>query len=148
MSMFLEILRSLVRVLLIFSVLIIGFGLTFYILLSNVMPRKFEILWIFSNLCRAFAFQGNHLVFTDIPLSIMRTFSMMLGDLDFMNTFGFPHHCQLLEAMNMTHIKMYSKLTECKSSRRLPYPFMSFTMIGLYMLLNCILLVNLLIGNI
>ncbi|CAG7732375.1 unnamed protein product, partial [Allacma fusca] len=123
-SMFLEILRSLLRVLLIFSVLIIAFGLSFYILLSN----------------------GNHLVFTDIPLSLMRTFSMMLGDLDFMNTFGFPHHCQMMESLNMTEYKIYTKTPECKSSRRIPYPIMSFTMVGLYMLLNCILLVNMLIG--
>ncbi len=62
--MFLEILHTLIRVLMIFSILIIAFGLAFYILLSD----------------------ANHKSFNEIPISLMRTFSMMLGDMDFVNS--------------------------------------------------------------
>lgn len=68
--MFLEILQTLIKVLLVFSILIIAFGLAFYILLSQV-----------SHL------QPNHLSFTSIPMSLLRTFSMMLGEMDFVGTF-------------------------------------------------------------
>lgn len=71
--MFLEILQTLIKVLILFSILIIAFGLAFFILLSNIQNP-----------------QPNHLSFTTIPLSLMRTFSMMLGEMDFVGTFIQP----------------------------------------------------------
>lgn len=68
--MFLEILQTLIKVLLVFSILIIAFGLAFYILLSKVTQPG-----------------PNHMSFTTIPLSLLRTFSMMLGLYRFLNRF-------------------------------------------------------------
>lgn len=73
--MFLEILQTLIKVLFVFSILIIAFGLAFFILLSQV-PEP----------------QPNHLSFTSIPMSLMRTFSMMLGEMDYVGTFVQPYH--------------------------------------------------------
>lgn len=73
--MFLEILQTLIKVLIVFSILIIAFGLAFFILLSKVQQP-----------------QPNHLSFTSIPMSLMRTFSMMLGEMDFVGTFIQPYH--------------------------------------------------------
>lgn len=87
--MFLEILQTLIKVLLVFSILIIAFGLAFYILLSQV-----------SHL------QPNHLSFTSIPMSLLRTFSMMLGEMDFVGTFIQPYH-----------------------TKNLPHPYASFTIL-------------------
>lgn len=77
--MFLEILQTLIKVLLVFSILIIAFGLAFFILLSKVVDP-----------------QPNHLSFTTIPMSLMRTFSMMLGEMDFVGTFVQPYHTDAL----------------------------------------------------
>lgn len=77
--MFLEILQTLIKVLLVFSILIIAFGLAFFILLSKVSDP-----------------QPNHLSFTTIPMSLMRTFSMMLGEMDFVGTFVQPYHFEAL----------------------------------------------------
>jgi transient receptor potential cation channel subfamily A protein 1 len=52
--MFLEILQTLIKVLAVFSILIIAFGLAFFILLSNIHHP-----------------QPNHLSFTSIPMSLM-----------------------------------------------------------------------------
>lgn len=60
--MFLEILQTLIKVLMVFSILIIAFGLAFFILLSNVSQTQ----------------SPNHQSFTTIPMSLMRTFSMMV----------------------------------------------------------------------
>ena len=84
--MFLEILQTLIKVLMVFSILIIAFGLAFFILLSNIENP-----------------QANHLSFQTIPMSLMRSFSMMLGEMDFVGTFIQPFH--------MKH---------------LPYPYASF----------------------
>ncbi|CAG7728806.1 unnamed protein product [Allacma fusca] len=122
--MFLEILYTLLRVLMIFSVLIIAFALAFYILLSN----------------------GQHIAFENVTLSIVRTFAMMLGDLDFMNSFLYPHYCYKLERGGTNPTKNKTVLGECRYPQRLPHPDMSFLMLGIYMLLMPILLMNLLIG--
>lgn len=87
--MFLEILQTLIKVLLVFSILIIAFGLSFFILLSKVSDP-----------------QPNHLSFTSMPMSLMRTFSMMLGEMDFVGTFIQPYHAE-----------------------HLPYPYASFTIL-------------------
>ncbi|KAK9692812.1 Ankyrin repeats (3 copies) [Popillia japonica] len=98
--MFLEILQTLIKVLMVFSILIIAFGLAFYILLSK----------------------GNHKPFENIPLSLMRTFSMMLGEIDFVNTY-------------VTH-----------TGTQLHFPIPAYIILILFMVLMPILLMNLLIG--
>jgi transient receptor potential cation channel subfamily A protein 1 len=87
--MFLEILQTLIKVLLVFSILIIAFGLAFFILLSKIANP-----------------QPNHLSFTTIPMSLMRTFSMMLGEMDLIGTFIQPFHVS-----------------------NLPFPYASFTIL-------------------
>lgn len=77
--MFLEILQTLIKVLMVFSILIIAFGLAFFILLSNIENP-----------------QPNHLSFQTIPMSLMRSFSMMLGEMDFVGTFIQPFHMKHL----------------------------------------------------
>lgn len=94
--MFLEILQTLIKVLMVFSILIIAFGLAFFILLSKV-PEP----------------QPNHLSFTTIPMSLMRTFSMMLGEMDFVGTFIQPYHTDTL-----------------------PFPYASFTILCKSLTLN------------
>ena len=71
-------------------------------------------------------------------MSLLRTFSMMLGDLDFMNTFVNPYHCDAYPNEDRR---------ECELKRRLPHAKMSFLMIGIFMVLMPILLMNLLIGE-
>ncbi|XP_045463564.1 transient receptor potential cation channel subfamily A member 1 isoform X3 [Harmonia axyridis] len=105
--MFLEILQTLIKVLMVFSILIIAFGLAFYILLSK----------------------GHHLSFRTIPMSLARTFSMMLGEIDFLGTYVKPY---------------YLTLNEEKSF--LPFPIPAFFILGIFMVLMPILLMNLLIG--
>lgn len=56
--------------------------------------------------------QPNHLSFTSIPMSLLRTFSMMLGEMDFVGTFVQPFH---------TH--------------NLPFPYTSFVILS--NLINC-----------
>ena len=123
--MFLEILKTLLRVLVIFSILIMAFALAFYILLSNVRYNflsdnnlSLESRNI-SQYCSSLAFmvQGNHIVFSTFPMSVMRTFSMMLGDLDFMNTFAYPHHCGEMERQEKMRTKSYACVNECQYSR-------------------------------
>ena len=74
-------------------------------------------------------------------MSLMRTFSMMLGDLDFMNTFVNPYHC---DHQNLTNIEIPK---ECELKRELPHPGMSFLMVVIFIVLMPILLMNLLIGS-
>ncbi|CAD7002897.1 unnamed protein product [Ceratitis capitata] len=104
--MFLEILQTLIKVLIVFSILIIAFGLAFYILLSKINDA-----------------QPNHLSFSNIPMSLLRTFSMMLGELDFVGTYvNTFYHDQL------------------------KVPITSFLILCVFMILMPILLMNLLIG--
>ncbi|XP_026747288.1 transient receptor potential cation channel subfamily A member 1 isoform X3 [Trichoplusia ni] len=103
--MFLEILQTLIKVLMVFSILIIAFGLAFYILLSK----------------------GHHLSFNSIPMSLMRTFAMMLGEIDFVGTYVQPYY-------------------KSETDILLPFPMPTFFILGLFMVLMPILLMNLLIG--
>uniref|UniRef100_A0A1B0CK24 Transient receptor potential cation channel subfamily A member 1 n=3 Tax=Lutzomyia longipalpis TaxID=7200 RepID=A0A1B0CK24_LUTLO len=103
--MFLEILQTLIKVLMVFSILIIAFGLAFYILLSNSLYLQTTYS------------------FSSIPMSLMRTFSMMLGEMDFVGTYVQPLH-----------------------RNELPYPIPAFVILCLFMILMPILLMNLLIG--
>lgn len=105
--MFLEILQTLIKVLLIFSILIIAFGLAFYILLSR----------------------GNHLSFNNVPMSLIRIFSMMLGEIDFLGTYVQPFN-----------------LIQDAEQRWLPLPLTTFLVLGMFMVIMPILLMNLLIG--
>ncbi|CAG9864669.1 unnamed protein product [Phyllotreta striolata] len=105
--MFLEILQTLIKVLMVFSILIIAFGLAFYILLSR----------------------GEHLSFKTIPMSLIRTFSMMLGEIDFLGTYVKPYY-----------------MTNDEERSFLPFPLPAFLILGLFMVLMPILLMNLLIG--
>ncbi|KAL3284380.1 hypothetical protein HHI36_018544 [Cryptolaemus montrouzieri] len=105
--MFLEILQTLIKVLMVFSILIIAFGLAFYILLSK----------------------GHHLSFKTIPMSLVRTFSMMLGEIDFLGTYVKPYY-----------------LTVNEEKSFLPFPMPAFLILGIFMVLMPILLMNLLIG--
>ncbi|XP_041987192.1 transient receptor potential cation channel subfamily A member 1 [Aricia agestis] len=103
--MFLEILQTLIKVLMVFSILIIAFGLSFFVLLSK----------------------GHHLSFNSIPMSLMRTFAMMLGEIDFVGTYVQPYY-------------------KSDSDVMLPFPLPTFLMLAIFMVLMPILLMNLLIG--
>ncbi|KAG8225857.1 hypothetical protein J437_LFUL004787 [Ladona fulva] len=118
--MFLEVLQTLIKVLFVFSILIIAFGLSFYILLSQGEPN------LTVTTIPAFL-QGNHLSFRNIPLSLMRTFSMMLGEIDFRGTFVLPYF-------------------EEDDRRTLPYGSSTFLILGIFMVFMPILIMNLLIG--
>ncbi|CAH1647463.1 unnamed protein product [Spodoptera littoralis] len=109
--MFLEILQTLIKVLMVFSILIIAFGMAFYILLSKVGPDE----------------TGHHLSFNSIPMSLMRTFAMMLGELDFVGTYVQPYY-------------------KSETDILLPFPMPTFFILGIFMVLMPILLMNLLIG--
>ncbi|CAG5039511.1 unnamed protein product [Parnassius apollo] len=103
--MFLEILQTLIKVLMVFSILIIAFGLAFYILLSK----------------------GNHLSFSSIPMSLMRIFAMMLGEIDFVGTYVQPYY-------------------KSETDVSLPFSMSTFFILAVFMVLMPILLMNLLIG--
>uniref|UniRef100_T1JBU6 Ion transport domain-containing protein n=1 Tax=Strigamia maritima TaxID=126957 RepID=T1JBU6_STRMM len=105
--MFLEILKTLIKALLIFSILFIAFALAFYILLSR----------------------GHHLGFSNIPISLLRVFSMMLGEFDILGTFVQPYFLS-------NHTSVVTSL---------PYPYFSFGFLFLFMISMPILLVNLLV---
>ncbi|XP_072016502.1 transient receptor potential cation channel subfamily A member 1-like isoform X2 [Amphiura filiformis] len=102
--MFYEILNTIVHVMLVFSVIIIAFGLSFYMLMSG------EI---------------NH-AFISPEISIFRVFSMMLGELDFINSFVMP-------------------LTDGNPAT-LHYTYLSYILLVAVVILLPILLMNLLIG--
>lgn len=139
--MFLEILQTLIKVLLVFSILIIAFGLAFYILLSGV-SFLFQLCCT-KHLGKAAAslhlgwFQGAHLSFSTVPMSLMRTFAMMLGEIDFLGTYVQPF---FRKQSNQ------SDETTDKDMKTLPYPFPAFFILGIFMVLMPILLMNLLIG--
>ncbi|KAF6200610.1 hypothetical protein GE061_005053 [Apolygus lucorum] len=109
--MFLEILQTLIKVLVLFSILIIAFGLSFYILLSY----------------------ADHMAFSTVGLSLMRTFSMMLGEIDFLGTYVQP-----------LFPDTYSERE--KDPPIIPLPLTTYFILGLFMVLMPILLMNLLIG--
>ncbi|XP_062985937.1 transient receptor potential cation channel subfamily A member 1 [Elgaria multicarinata webbii] len=97
--MFWEILRTLIRIVVVFFFLMLAFGLSFHVLL------------------------GSQETYGTPYLSVMQTFAMMLGDINYRDAFLEP----------MLHDK-------------LPYPFLSFLILIVFSLLIPILLMNLLIG--
>lgn len=60
-------------------------------------------------------------------MSLIRTFSMMLGEIDFLGTYVRPYYLN-------------------EEGRSLPFPIPAFLILGLFMVLMPILLMNLLIG--
>lgn len=89
--MFLEILQTLIKVLLVFSILIIAFGLAFFILLpkdKTIVPDSLIPTLSSEQPTESSAFYS----FSSIPLALLRTFSMMLGELDFVSTYAKPYH--------------------------------------------------------
>jgi transient receptor potential cation channel subfamily A protein 1 len=61
-------------------------------------------------------------------MSLMRTFAMMLGEIDFLGTYVHSYH------------------RKSESGRTLPYPTATFIILGIFMVFMPILLMNLLIG--
>nr|QDR50963.1 Transient receptor potential cation channel A1 [Heliconius melpomene] len=118
--MFLEIFQTLIKVLMVFSILFIAFGLSFFVLLSNVGHEK--VVFIMSDWD-----WGQHLSFSSVPMSLMRTFAMMLGELDFVGTYVQSYYKHGTDALML-------------------YPIPTFLILGLFMVLMPILLMNLLIG--
>lgn len=74
--------------------------------------------------------QGGHLSFSNVPISLIRTFSMMLGEIDFLGTYIQPYYGENSDS----------------EGKLLPYPIPAFLFLGLFMVLMPILLMNLLIG--
>lgn len=109
--MFLEILSTLLRVLFVFSVLIIAFGLSFYILLHHIGQDE----------------KG----FYSPSISMVRVSTMMLGEIDFLNSFLSPMR-KLALASDSLHL--WQQMTAA----------IWFLMI--FAILMPILLMNLLIG--
>lgn len=64
-------------------------------------------------------------------MSLLRTFAMMLGEIDLLGTYIQP---------------LYTNDVENGQARTIPYPVPVFLMLGVFMVLMPILLMNLLIG--
>jgi len=76
-----------------------------------------------------FRAQGKHQAFESVPMSLMRTFAMMLGEIDFLNTYVHSYNQRGGEG-----------------ERTLPFPLITFIILGVFMVFMPILLMNLLIG--
>lgn len=109
--MFLEILQTLIKVLAVFSILILAFGLAFFILLSKMTRDTTQLLAPSANYTPLVPFNPNHWSFATVPMSLLRTFSMMLGEMDFVGTyvqpfylgdlpFPFPAFCILCKSLS------------------------------------------------
>lgn len=83
--------------------------------------------YIYRRVTNIFVFQGNHLSFKNITMSLMRTFAMMLGEIDFVGTYVQPFFKSETDVI-------------------LPFPWPTFFILSLFMVLMPILLMNLLIG--
>lgn len=65
-------------------------------------------------------------------MSLLRTFAMMLGEIDLLGTYVQPLYT--------------NEIDESGQNRTIPYPVPVFLMLGVFMVLMPILLMNLLIG--
>lgn len=65
-------------------------------------------------------------------MSLLRTFAMMLGEIDLLGTYIQPYYTNETDDSNQ--------------ARTIPYPVPVFLMLGVFMVLMPILLMNLLIG--
>lgn len=115
--MFLEILQTLMKVLMVFSILIIAFGLAFFILMSKVMvvyeidsSHKSQSTFIPQTSQNQSA---NHLSFSSIPMSLLRTFSMMLGEMDFVGTYVQPFYTNELTFPIPTFLLLCKNIRLC-----------------------------------
>lgn len=91
--MFLEILQTLIKVLAVFSILILAFGLAFFILLSKMTTNDAsQLVAPHQNLSLFVPINPNHWSFATVPMSLLRTFSMMLGEMDFVGTYVQPFY--------------------------------------------------------
>lgn len=157
MVMFLEILQTLIRVLMVFSILIIAFGLAFYIVLSKSKVDFVSIaIFLMRILTNSLYFSvfiykamtthlpTSQLAFATIPMSLVRTFSMMLGEMDFVGTYVEPYwYNELpLPISSFALLCMFRFLF----SDELKIITMELCVSGLFMILMPILLMNLLIG--
>uniref|UniRef100_A0A4W3GKR7 Transient receptor potential cation channel, subfamily A, member 1a n=1 Tax=Callorhinchus milii TaxID=7868 RepID=A0A4W3GKR7_CALMI len=97
--MFAEILNTMFHIIILFFFLILAYGLTFYILLYE------------------------QIAYESLPLSLMKTLAMMLGDINYQETFFIPF-----------------------KEGRLQFPLLTFIILLIFMLIIPILLMNLLIG--
>lgn len=70
------------------------------------------------------------MAFSTVPMSVMRTFAMMLGEIDFLGTYVYPYYNYNIES----------------DTKTIPFPLPVFAILGLFMILMPILLMNLLIG--
>ncbi|XP_072017055.1 transient receptor potential cation channel subfamily A member 1-like [Amphiura filiformis] len=102
--MFNEILKTILQVMVMFSVIIIAFGLSFYMLMSGEINHAFK----------------------SPGISIFRVFSMMMGEIEFVESFVEP-------------------LTD-DDPATLHYPYLSYIFLVALVILLPILLMNLLIG--
>lgn len=90
--------------------------------------------------------QANHLSFSSIPMSLVRTFSMMLGEIDFLGTYVQPFYSSELP------FPIPSFIILCKTFMFFSFPekiktiFLINYTTALFMILMPILLMNLLIG--
>ena len=79
--------------------------------------------------------ESGHLAYSNFILSIIKTTTMMMGDLDYMNTFVIPYSNRGTDMAQ-----------ESGPFGKLPFPYTSFLMLILFIILMPILLMNLLIG--
>lgn len=88
--------------------------------------------------------QGSHLSFRTVPMSLMRTFAMMLGEIDFLGTYVQPFYRE--EIQEKLQPELINSINGDKEFKTLPYPLPAFLILGIFMVLMPILLMNLLIG--
>lgn len=127
---------------------------------AGILHEYTALLYFYQFYC---FLQGQHKAFTAIPIALLRTFSMMLGEMDFLNTFVNPHFCGVEDADYELGNEVPSSLSGSNGygggiggtsprvcmggdERKLPHPISSFLMLGIFMVFMPILLMNLLIG--
>ncbi|KAH7976567.1 hypothetical protein HPB52_016230 [Rhipicephalus sanguineus] len=89
--MFLEILSTLLKVMFVFSVLIIAFGLSFHILLAKIdMNVKTPVVDPFTGNITMRSMNMSDKGFHNPVISLVRVGTMMLGELDFLGTYLRP----------------------------------------------------------
>ncbi|GAB6022298.1 hypothetical protein CHUAL_006421 [Chamberlinius hualienensis] len=91
--------------------------------------------------------KGNQVAFYSVPMSLVRVFSMMLGDLDFTGTYVNSFYRNQIPHLNCTgSFRSLCPMDNELPPPTLPFPFITFTMLVVFMVLMPILLMNLLIG--
>ena len=111
--MFIEVLNTLLTVLAVFSILILGFALSFYCLLK--VPLALAV------------HDDGNTAFNHVGTGIVRTMVMMIGELDYRDTFT-------------------EKFTE-DTKKYLPYKQMSYIVFILFVIIMTIVVMNLLVSK-